>query len=925
VRFRFDAGQEHQIAAVGAVRDLFVAGAVREPEAVSHLAPGARGHQGFGLGADAMLRNTKRVQEREGVRVDDRLEMLDETDLRGISRSFPNFSVEMETGTGKTYCYIRTCLRLAEDFGLRKFIIVVHSQAIREGTLKTLVDTEEHFRSELFPDLPYEWGLLGEGASIGDFVEPSDTVRFGVAMVQSFDKPETNLLYREPESAVLFGGGSPIERLAEMRPVLVVDEPQNMATPLRRRALASLNPLFCLRYSATHRERFNLVHRLSARRAHDLGLVKRIAVRGVTAGRDAGQAYVSLVNLRPRKKGITATVRLHEPARDGGVTIAERRVGLGDDLMELTGLDAYEGWVIHEIERDPDRIVLENGTVVEVGGETALDREALWFDQVKETIRTHLERQRDVGRREAGIKVLSLFFVDSVADYAGEEATLPRLFDQAYEELRPLYEGDLELPPAEDARIAYFATDRRGAAKDTGGTQADREAEARAYELIIAHKEELLDASESAAFLFSHSALQEGWDNPNVFQTCFLRNVRSELQRRQQVGRGLRLCVDSTGERVHDPGVNRLTVIVDEGFAEFRDQLVAEYVAARREVGEPFDDTPPLEDATQEITVRRREELFESEAFARLWERIRYRTRYTVQIDEPALVEAVTGSSELADLRGVSRTKNVIEAGEIVFDEEGIPDDESGARSLRAGRVLVRRGKLPDVARLIEDDLYGGSPQIPLTRATIGEIVRLAPRPELAVAQPEQWAAAVSRAIRTVGVEQMIGGIVYEPLPEAEWWEASTIPVSFLWKDSPEPAPGAAWQGALSAAEGSSSLYDWIAHDSKVEREFGKQLEVGERIDLFTKLPRQFKIDTPVGSYSPDWAITIPVDGGQRLVLIRETKATLVLGELPASERLRILAARKHFGLNVAGPVDFVNTTDQAGLRILGESELNQS
>lgn len=924
MRFRFDSTQEHQIAAVRAVRDLFGAGALRSPDAVSALAAGAAGHAHFALGAAAMLRNTKRVQEHGGVRVDDRLELLETDDLRGLARSFPNFSVEMETGTGKTYCYIRSCLRLAEEFGLRKFVILVHSQAIREGVMKTLGDTEEHFRSELFPDLPYEWGLLTEDAGVGEFAEPSDTVRFGVAMVQSIDKPETNRLYRESESAALFGGGPSIERIAALRPVLVVDEPQNMATPLRRRALASLDPLFCLRYSATHRERFNLVHRLSARAAHDLGLVKRIAVRGVTAGHDAGQPYVNLVALAVRKRGIKATMRMHAQASEGNVAIAERKLGLGDDLREVTGIDAYAGWVVHEIERNPDRVVFENGTVVELGTETALDREALWADQIKETIRTHLERQRDIVRRGLGVKVLSLFFVDAVADYADPDAILPQLFDRAFEELRPLFGDELDLPAAAATRIAYFATDRKGVARDTRGTRSDNEAEARAYELIIAHKEDLLDELEPAAFVFSHSALQEGWDNPNIFQTCFLRNVRSELQRRQQVGRGLRLCVDSGGERVHDLEVNRLTVIVDESFAEFRDQLAAEYLAARRAVGEPVDDSPPVEDATSEITVTRRDDLFESDAFTRLWERIRYRTRYTVAIDEVALIEAVARSSELADLRGVSRTRNLIEGGEIAFDEEGIPDHAGGVESVRSGQTLGRHGRLPDVARLIEDDLYGSSPTIPLTRSTIGEIVRFAPRPELALAQPEQWAAAVSRAIRTVGVEQMLAGIVYEPLPEGDWWEASTIPASFLWKDSPEPAPGTVWQGAVKASSHSGSLYDWIAHDSKVERDFGKQLEADERVDLFLKLPRQFKIETPVGTYSPDWAITLPTSDGERLVLVRETKATHDLSELPASERLRIIAARAHFHLGVAGSVDFIQTTPEAGLRIIGEDELKR-
>ena len=630
MKFRFD-DQPHQSAAVSAVVDLFEGALVPPRDALAGQAPGADGHEGFALERDILADNLQTVTTREAVEPQAQLELLAETDLQDLEREFPNFSVEMETGTGKTYVYISTALRLAELYGLRKFVILVHSIAIRAGVVKTFEQTEEHFRLK-YPGVPYKWGVLGENSALNDFTEPSGTVQFLVASVQALDKPDKNTLYASAEQPQLWGDSlSGVQQIARARPVVLIDEPQNMATPLRRQAIATLNPLVALRYSATHREPFNLVHRLGPKQAAEAGLVKRVSVKGIVAGED-GKPYLRLDKLRSVRKRLMAEAVI-DKADGKRVPVVLQN---GTDLFEESGsLTQYRGLVVDSIERKPDRVIFENGLVVQAGSETGVDAEAVWRDQIRHTIRTHLARQKQIDSMNRGVKVLSLFFVERVADYAGDEAVLPAMFDQLFREewTRAGYPAETMPDPAE-LRVAYFPSTKTGILKDTSGRATDAEFEARAYKEIIENKELILDRANPRAFIFSHSALKEGWDNPNVFQVGFLRHTRSELERRQQIGRGLRLPVDQSGHRVMDPGINRLTLIVDESFTEFRDGLNAEYIASGSGSGEAG---PEVDNADNEVLVRRRPALFDSPEFAELWKRIRYKARYRVSIDPAAL------------------------------------------------------------------------------------------------------------------------------------------------------------------------------------------------------------------------------------------------------------------------------------------------
>lgn len=922
MKFRFD-DQPHQSAAVSAVVDLFEGALVPPRDTLAAQVPGADGHKGFALERSVLTDNLKTITAREAVDPQAQLELLAETDLEGTEREFPNFSVEMETGTGKTYVYISTALRLAEFYGLRKFVILVHSIAIRAGVVKTFEQTEEHFRLK-YPGVPYKWGVLGENSALNDFAEPSGTVQFLVASVQALDKPEKNTLYASAEQPQLWGDSlSGVQQISKARPVVLIDEPQNMATPLRRQAIATLNPLVALRYSATHKEPFNLVHRLGPKQAADAGLVKRVSVKGIVAGED-GKPYIRLDKLRSVRKRLMAEAVIDKAGSKRVPVVLQS----GTDLFEESGkLPQYRGLVVDSIERKPDRVVFENKLVVQVGTETGVDAEAVWRDQIRYTIRTHLARQGQIDSMNRGVKVLSLFFVESVADYVGDQAVLPAMFDKLFrEEWLRAGHPESEMPDPAELRVAYFPSTKTGILKDTSGRASDAELEARAYEEIIANKELILDRANPRAFIFSHSALKEGWDNPNVFQVGFLRHTRSELERRQQIGRGLRLPVDQNGHRVMDQDINRLTLIVDEAFTEFRDGLNAEYVAS----GGSGETGPDIDNADNEVIIRRRPTLFESHEFAELWRRIRYKARYRVTVDPDALCIVVAASEHLADLEFIERRANGVQSADLVYDDEGhvITTDSAVAES-RGERIVVAGQRLPDVVQLIEDQLQYGKFPLQLTRPTLAGIVReILNYPDREYARhvlddPDRWARIVANAVRIEAIEQMVRGINYEPLDETEWWDAEVV---FLEVESKTPSQSLPsnpdpQSGIIAAPKGGVNLYDHVDYDSHVERAFAAQLENDrDHVKLFTKLPRRFRVRTPVGEYSPDWAIVYDEDGTQRLYLVRETKDTRNLDDLGWDEAMRIRFAERHFDAAPRGVVDYNFTTDKRGV-LVGESE----
>lgn len=928
MKFRFE-DQPHQASAIAAITDLFE-GALRPPgDALIGQAPGSAGHEGFVLDTELLADNLGAVTRREGVPVQSSLELLEAEDLRETVRTFPNFSVEMETGTGKTYVYIATALRMAELYGVRKFVILVHSVAIRAGVVKTLEQTAEHFRTK-FPGVPYRWGVLGEGPALDDFREPSSTVQFLIAGVHSIDKPDTAVIYQEAEQAQLWNDSmSGIAGIATARPVVIIDEPQNFVTPLRKKAVATLNPLVALRYSATHKEPFNLVHRLGPKAAMEGGLVKRVSVKGVVAG-GSGEPYLLVKKLRSVRKRLMAEAIIEVASKEG-----PKREPIvlqnGSDLYdESDGLDIYKGMVVDRFERKPDRVIFEGGREVRVGEEIGVDQEAMWSDQLRHTIRAHLARQDQIDATGREVKVLSLFFVEQVADYVAmpdkPAPVLPEMFDRIFrEEWARLGRPDADCPDPSTLRVHYFPSTKTGIYKDTKGNASDAEYEARAYEQIVANKELILTKASPWAFIFSHSALREGWDNPNVFQVGFLRHSRSETERRQQVGRGLRIAVDESGRRVMDPAINRLTLVVDESFADFRRGLNEEYALARGTSGDT-DDRPEVDNADNEVIVRRRTDKFESSEFAELWKHIRYKARYRVTLDPSVLPDAVATSEHLEEVNYLARRANVVQTAELTYDDKGQVVTEDSVVVEGQGQALSIVGhRLPDLLRLVEDQLLATKFPLQLTRPTVAAILEALPAKvrRRSIDDPDRWARIVAQAIRTTTIEEMVKHIGYEPTDESEWWDAEVVFVEAESFNGPVPTgdiePS---RGVAPAPAGGANLFDATIYDSLVERNFAAFLEnATENVRLFTKLPRRFRVRTPVGEYSPDWAILYEADGTQKLYLVRETKETLNLDDLDWDESMRIRFAKRHFDAAPLGVVDYAHTTsDRLQLSLDGDT-----
>jgi type III restriction enzyme len=921
VKFRFD-DQPHQATAIAAIVDLFE-GVLTPPTATRvDQAPGANGHADFSLDKELLADNLKVVTAREHVSEQASLELLDVEDLLGENRSIPNFSVEMETGTGKTYVYIATALRMAEAFGLRKFVILVHSVAIRAGVVKTLEDTADHFAAK-YPGVKYHWGVLGDGPALSDFVEPSSTVQILVASVQAIDKPDSNAVYQQPEQPQLWSTASNgINGIAEQHPIVIIDEPQNMATDLRRRALATLNPLAVLRYSATHREHFNLVHRLGPKEASESGLVKRVFVKGIVAG-DTGGPYVRLKKLRSVKKRIVADVVIDRAGRSGMQRI-DAVLQNGTDLFEESEeLEAYRGLTVDRFERKPDRIVFDGGLELRVGQEMGVDPIAMWRDQIRYTIRQHIEQQARLDAGAYDVKVLSLFFVEHVADYVGtdgESGILPAMFDEIYrDEWQRAGLAREDCPAPESLRVHYFPSTKTGIFKDTKGNASDAELESRAYEEIIANKELLLARDNPRAFIFSHSALREGWDNPNVFQVGFLRHTRSDLERRQQIGRGLRLPVNASGVRIFDAAVCRLTLVVDESFSDFRDALNLEYAASG--------DTGPGPDPVNvdnEVWVRVRADKLESPEFADLWNRIRYKASYRVEISPRGLPAAVATSAHLDAVDYMARRANVVQMGELLYDEHGQVVTQDSSLAQDSGETIRIVGqRIPDLLRLVEDQLLAGKFPMQLSRTSLRAVLVALPArvKRRAMDDPSRWARLVAEAIRVTTIEAMLNHVSYQPLPESEWWKADMV---FLSESVSPPVASPANDpsyGAIPAPAGGPNLYDHTVYDSHVERSFAQQLENDAgRVKLFTKLPRRFRVRTPVGEYSPDWAMLVQEEAADKLYLVRETKDTLNLDDLDWDEAMRIRFATRHFASAPNGPVDYGRATDTSGLNTRTEA-----
>lgn len=995
LQFRYASDQSHQVQAIDAVVNLFQGQEFLSREFSGNTSFGAQstfaaGHaNGIRVSSRQLIENLHEIQEENCLT---RTEELTNGTLR-------DFTVEMETGTGKTYVYIRSIYELHKKYGLTKFIIVVPSVAIREGVIKSFESTKAHF-DELYDHTPLDvfvYDSKNMGA-VGNFAL-SSSIEVMIINIQAFNKEfskdgeenKGNLFHRRSER--LIGGRSPRELVAECNPIVIIDEPQSVDNSKQAKAaIRSLNPLFVLRYSATHKEPYNMLYRLTPVDAFDQHLVKGICVDSVRSAEDLNGSYVRLDSVQANGGSIKAKLTIDVRDKKGGQKRKPVTCATGNDLFVKSNENPdYEGvrggWVITNIsaQEENEFIEFQNGEYLEVGeavGDVA--DEAVKRAQIRRTIIDHLQKQLEL--YSLGIKVLSLFFIDKVEKYrvynddgswsAGEYA---RVFEEEYRDevengmWRQRYEKKGVPLPMDPTPLhqGYFSMDGKGKMKDTSGTTA---ADTSTFEAIMQSKERLIsfpdghDDVKDISFIFSHSALKEGWDNPNIFQICTLVDSGNEFTKRQKIGRGLRLCVNQQGERNHDPSVNVLTVIANESYDEFARGLQKEFerdgykfgiltpesftkIVVEKENGdeemlgfagskalyEYFLDSgmitekgaitpefkhaveyhvielPPefepvkeqveaiisnkakklvIKDKGNEVTVELRKDVTDEPAFQELWEKIRKRTRYELEVDTDKLVEkAIEGISHMPEVRPV---EVISSRADLSIDDSCIDTSVTGTAIVKTS--TVRAYDLPDPIWELQD-------AVGLTRSTIKRILEGCGRFDEFVIDPATFLSQVAAKVDRAKLEVLSKGIKYTKLPESDWYTMEVLEVedltAYLDQNAYEP-------------KHDKSIYNYVVYDSlTVERPFAYDLDMAEDVKVFAKLPSRFTIDTPVGSYNPDWAYVSEDEyGDKRVFFVVETKGG---GNIdPATrprEAAKIDCARKHFAALDDGVTYSVQTT----------------
>lgn len=903
---------------------------------------------------DELHKNLADIQLRGGLSPSERLASGD-------------FTVEMETGTGKTYVYLRTIFELNKRYGFSKFVIVVPSVAIKEGVYKSLQITEEHFKG-LYAGVPFDY-FLYDSSKLGQVrnFATSSNIQIMVVTVGAINKKDVNNLYKDSEKT---GGEKPIDLIKATWPVVIVDEPQSVdggLTGAGKTALDAMNPLCTLRYSATHVDKHHMVFRLDAVDAYERKLVKQIEVASATVEDAHNKPFVRLVSVASRRGTISAKVEL-DVATASGVKRQEITVSDGDDLEQSAKRAIYAGFRVGEINTAKGEEFLE---LRYPGGETYLavgqahgdvDALAVQREMIRRTIKEHLDKEKRL--RPLGIKVLSLFFIDAVDKYRRYDTEgnpvkgdYARIFEEEYRRAAklPAYQSlfsEIDLASAaEEVHNGYFSIDKKGAWTDTSESNAgSRENAERAYNLIMKEKEKLLGFETPLKFIFSHSALKEGWDNPNVFQICTLRDIQTERERRQTIGRGLRLCVNQHGERVRGFEVNTLTVIATENYEQFAENLQKEIEA---DTGIRFGIVEQHQFAAIAVTAPdgRTMPLGVDQSKA-LWEHLKAAGHIDAKgkvqdslktalkdgtLALPAEFEAQRGqiAEVLRKISGRLEIKNADERKPVPVRKAIYLSAEFKALWDRIKHQTTYRVQF-DNSKLVADCIAG------LQKAPAIAKARLQWRKaDIAIGKAGVEATEKTGAATVVLDESDIElPDLVTDLQDRTQLTRRTITRILIdsgrlddFKRNPQQFIELAAETInrckrLALVDGikyqklgndhfyaqelfdleelmgylknmrmntTKSIYEHVVYDSSTERDFADALEMNDAIKLYAKLPGWFKVPTPLGSYNPDWAVLVEQDDAQRLYFVVETKSSLFTDDLRDKESAKIECGKAHF------------------------------
>jgi type III restriction enzyme len=826
--------QPHQTKAIASIVDLFQ-GQSRQVCEYDIFDGEAVCGNGYILDDVAILENLQHIQRENAI----------EESLMLQSR---DFSVEMETGTGKTYVYIKSILELYEKYGWNKYIIITPSIAIREGVLSSLASMKAHFSAQYkFPYDYFEYDSSRLG-SLKHFIR-DDGLQIMVMTIDSFKRANTILNMTQEGFA-----GTPKESLQKTNPILILDEPQNMESELSKTSIAELNPLFTLRFSATHKNYYNLIYTLTPREALAQGLIKQIDVLALSENQTVNDTYVNVIKIEIDKKSKrpVATLELIVKNKDEFVTKLVKIKG-NDSLKDKTKNPIYSGFIVDEINAREMFIQFENGLRLELSQINGQVKRQIQEQQISEAIALHMGKYEVL--KAKNIKVLSLFFIDRVANFLEEEdGWMQRHFCQEFDRLKVNYESFKEIE-AGDVYKYYFAKRKSGYTDDLKNNDSDRKLAKKTYDLIMKEKERLLSFEEKTSFIFSHSALKEGWDNPNVFFITTLNDTKSEMKKRQILGRGVRLAVDKFGNRVEDKEINRLTVVANESFDEFAKSLQLEYEASGVSEG-----SIPNNIKKKKLATRKYAEVELSSEFKALWKKLKSKTIFELKLDEERYKEKVIRKLQEIETR----------EQKIVRQFGTIEDDIYGYVAEEKSYGLNFEQTLPDLVSLVEEETG-------LTRKMIIEIlgeIDLKPFIRNSDAYIKRALESFDDAKHEV-LTETTDGIAYRE--NGEYYEFINV--------FPEVLEG------YDLEDCKRGLYDAEQWDSAIEKEFIGCADM--HFKFFVKLPKRFKIKTPLGNYSPDFAL-IKYDESEGAFVV-ETKGSLKESELRGHEKWQIAYAKRHF------------------------------
>lgn len=947
------------------------------------------------LTPDQMLTNVNRIQGRNNI---------------GLSQSLVSgglgacsLDVEMETGTGKTYVYIKTIFELNKRYGWSKFVVVVPSIAIREGVRKSFEVMKDHFHEHYGKKarpFVYDSKNLSE---IDSFSQSADIYVMIINMQafnSSFNEDKNKegrggdaaarIIFSERDN---FGSRKPIDVIAANRPIIIMDEPQKMSGAKTQTALKKFNPLFVLNYSATHKQHHTLVYVLDALDAYNKRLVKQIEVKGFDIKNLRGTdkyLYLESIVISPKKPPMA---RLEfEIGYNKSINRETRLVGAGDDIFALSkNMEQYRGYRINSDGIDPIRntVSFTNGEVIHVGEVVGdVSEKDMRRVQIRETIRSHFEKEKELYGK--GIKCLSLFFIDEVVKYRkydddGNEinSEYGDVFEEEYTSIlneyltlyNTPYEQYLRGIEVQQTHAGYFSIDKKGRKIDSklkrGSDESD---DISAYDLILKDKERLLSFGNPVRFIFSHSALREGWDNPNVFQICTLKHGGSSpTQKRQEVGRGLRLCVNQNGDRMDAATlggqvlqVNQLTVIASDGYKDFvsdlqkgiRDDLYdrptkasAEYFIGKTLVldGNEFtvsdkqgrdiyrylikndyideDDhvtdkyradkesnvLAPVPESCKEIsdgvhaliqsifdphalddmikdghdtkiTDNPLNDNFYKKEFQRLWNLINHRYAYTVEFDSEELIRKAI--AHIDDKMFVAKLQYTVTSGQ--------QEKDWSADHLKSGQAFVaEKSQTYTLDRgsgsMVPYDLIGKIAEgAKLTRRSAARILDGIRPDKFAMFRnnPEEFIIKVIKLINEQKATMIVEQITYS---RTEGTYDSAIFTAEKNSDFSR-----AYRSKKNVQD--FVFADGYAKDGKsVERRMAEDMDLAEEVCVYAKLPKGFSLPTPVGNYSPDWAIAFNKGAVKHIFFIAETKGTMETLNLKPIEQAKIKCAKKLF------------------------------